>query len=338
VALVAVALLGPARAEGPPARAEGPPARVALRWTAPAGCPGGDRIVAEVERLLGASGARPPAPLAVAATVTPDPAGGLRAHLEAESPDGPRTKELQAASCDALADATAIILALMIDPTALAAPVPAPPPLPAPPAAPVPASPPLPAPPAAPVPVPAPPPTPAAPPPSASLRPRFHLLAWALADAGTLPGVSFAAGGAVALSLGALRLELGAGAFPGRSTVLAQRPTAGGDVSLVAGTAGVCYGVLAPGRFELSPCLVVAVGRLHATGFGVSNPGEGSALWSALEPGARLGWSPLARLALVLRAGASVPFARPSFVLAGVAVHRPGPVAGRAGGGVEVTF
>jgi hypothetical protein len=294
--------------------------------------------VAEVERLLGASGARPPAPLAVSATVTPDPAGGLRAHLEAESPDGPRTKELQAASCEALADATAIILALMIDPTALAAPVAPSPPLPAPPAAPVPVPPPPPVPLPAPAPRSSPVTAPAAAVPTSAVRPRFHLVAWALADTGTLPGVTFAAGGTAALSLGAVRLELGAGAFPGRSAVLAQRTTAGGDVSLVAGTAGLCYSVLASGRFELSPCLALEVGRLHATGFGVSNPGEGSALWSALEPGARLAWSPLARLAVVLRAGASVPFTRPRFVLAGLAVHRPGPVAGRAGGGVEVTF
>ncbi|APR75317.1 Hypothetical protein A7982_00663 [Minicystis rosea] len=337
--------------------ADPPRPRVSLRWSAPEGCPAGARVVAEVDRLLGESGARPPTPLEVSAVVTDDPAGGLRVRLDAGNA---RVRELHAASCEALADATAVILALMIDPTAVAsappaAPAPAAPSSAAPSASAVPAAPPSP-PSAPPAPASAPPaPASAAPsvstapdtsraaaPPSTRSRvpaPRFHLLAWALADVGSLPGVSFAAGGTAALSLGAFRFELGAGVWPSRAATSPQRATAGGDISLVAGAAGACYSLLAPGAFELAPCLAFELGRIHAAGYGVTMPGEGSALWSALKPGARFAWSPVSRVALVLRLDAAVPFARPSFVLSNLGpVHRSGPLAGRAGCGVELTF
>ncbi|MFT3776626.1 MAG: hypothetical protein QM820_65640 [Minicystis sp.] len=312
---------------------EPPNPRIALRWTAPAGCPAGARVIAEVDRLLGDTGARPPSPLTVSAVVSDDPAGGLRVQLEAAGAGGTRVRELHAASCEALADATALILALMIDPAAVAAAPPAPP-------APEPTSPPASKPASSPGPEPTSPPAPRpTSPPAPSLRPRFHLLAWALADAGTLPGVAFAAGGAAALSLGALRFELSAGAWPSRSAVIAARPTAGGDVSLVAGSAGACYGLLAPGPFDLAPCLAMEIGRLHASGFGVTTPGEGNALWAAAKGGARFAWSPASRVAIVLRLEAAVPFVRRAFVVENLGeVHRPGPVSGRAGGGVEISF
>lgn len=317
VALLALAV--PARADEP---------RVALRWTAPEGCPAGSRVVAEVDRLLGAHGARPARPLEVKAEVIAGDAGALRVHLEIEGDAGPRTRDLSAASCDALADAAALILAMTIDPAAVTA---APPPV-----RPLPAPPP-------PTPLPPPPPPPPLPAPAPSLRPRFHLAAWARADLGSLPGVSFAAGGTAALGLGALRVELGAGAAPAR-TQAASRPaasgaTAGGEISLIAGSAGLCYGVLPEGRLELSPCAAIELGRLHAAGFGVTTPGEGNVLWSAARLGARFAWWPMSRAAIVLRAEAAVPFARPTFVLEGLGtVHRPGPVAGRLGGELEMRF
>jgi hypothetical protein len=315
-----------------PARAQ-PAPRVALRWVAPEGCPPADRVTSEVDRLLGDQGARLPAPLEVAASVT-EAGGSFRVRLETPGASGPRVRELKAASCAALADATALIIAMMIDPAAVTAP-PLPP---SPPLAPAPA--PAPAPLLLPVPVPAPSPRPA-PPQSPPLRRSFHVLAWTLLDTGTLPGVAFAVGGAAALTLGPVRLELGAGVWPDRAATLAQRPTAGGNVSLVAGSAGLCYGLLRPGPFDLAPCAAFELGRLHAAGFGVSSPGEGSALWTAVKAGGLFAWAPVQRFAVLVRLDAAVPTARPSFVLEGVAsgaVYRPGPVAGRASLGAEIRF
>ncbi len=295
--------------------------RVALTWTAPAGCPSADRVVAEVDRLLGGAPATTKPALAVTATVAVDPSGELRVHIEAP-PDParipaerePRVRELHAASCEALADATATILALMIDPDSVIA---APPP-----AAPV-----------APVAPVAPPETP----PPSRFAPRVRLGAWALVDGGTLPGVGLGAAGSAAMTLGALELELGFTGLPSRSARLPERPTAGGDVSLLAGTAAACYDVLPFAFSELAPCLGWEAGDMRASGFGVSAPGAGESLWSAARAGARFAWSPIRRLAIVLRGDAIVPVTRPNFFLQNVGtVFRPGAAAARASLGLEV--
>lgn len=320
-ALLATSPLGAARAEGP---------RLSLRWSAPAGCPSQARVIAEVDRLLGASGARPREPLQVTATVDEDPPGRFRVSLETAGEGGPRVRVLHASSCQALADAAAVIIALAIDPAAVAS-APEPPP----PAAP-PAPPPLPPPPPPRPFVPPPRPRTAPPPPRDSVPLRFHVAAWVLGDIGSLPGVSFAAGGALGLSIASWRIEAGAGAFPSRAAVIANRPTAGGDVSLILGSVGACRDILPKGRFEIAPCAGVELGRLHAAGFGISNPTSGDALWSAFKAGGLFAWAPMDRFALVLRLDVVVPFARPSFVLDNVGpVFRSGPVAGRLGLGVE---
>jgi hypothetical protein len=338
-ALAGAALIA---ARSPDARAQPAPAdRVVLRWTAPEGCPAGDRVTAEVDRLLGASGARPPKALDVSARVTEDPAGGFRVHLETPGEGGSREREIKGVSCAAIADATALIIALMIDPAAVAAAPPALPP--SPPSPPLPSPPPSPAPP--PLPSPSPPPSaprPSPPPAANGIRPSFRLLAWAGADLGTLSSVAFAAGGAAVMVVGPVRIELGAGAWPARTVVVPARPSTGGDVSLVTGSAGACYDVLAvtPRRpFELGPCGGFEVGRLHAVGVGVSTLGEGNALWSAARFGGLFAWAPIQWLALELRVEAAFPFARPTFVLENDGdVFRPPVAVGRAEGGVEVRF
>lgn len=164
-------------------------------------------------------------------------------------------------------------------------------------------------------------------------------MVWTSADAGSLPGISFAFGGRAAAVIGAFRFELGAGVWLDRRTSVAQMPSAGGDVGLVAGSAGACWNVLRPGKLEVGPCLSFELGRLHAEGFGATTQGSGSALWSALQGGGLLAWAPVSWIAGVVRLDAAVPFARPTFVIEGLApVFRSAPVVGRGTLGVEVRF
>jgi hypothetical protein len=352
--------------------AEGP--RVTLRWSVPPSCPDVSRVTREVDRLLGDGSPRPAAPLDVSVTVTRSAGGEFEVHLETQGDDGVRTREIRGTSCEVVADTTALLIALIIDPDAMSRPPPeAPSPLPAPTPEPRAPSPPpslpplsLPAPslPAPslpslslPAPSPAPPapslpaPSPPAPlPPARDLppderpvhigRPSIRILAWTLADAGSLPGISFAVGGKAAAVIGAFRFELGAGVWLDRRTTVAQQPSAGGDVGLVAGSAGACWSFLPRGKLELGPCLSFELGRLHADGFGGTTQGSGSALWSALQGGGLFAWSPVSWLAGVVRLDAAVPFARPTFVIEGLAapVFRPSPVVGRATVGAEVRF
>jgi hypothetical protein len=329
-AVVLGAALGPCASA-----AADPPPRVSLTWTAPAGCPASGRVVKEVDRLLGATAPRR-APLVVVARVTAKPDGGLRVRIEAAGSDGARVRELEAASCDALADATATILALMIDPTSVVAP----PDVAAADAGATAVAPPLNA-----RSVDAGPPDASAPDgrlPSAPLpwAFRFGLDAWLAGDVGSAPGAGAGAAGALVFSLGPLRVDLGLLALPARTATVPAHPTLGGDVSLITGAVSACYDVVprsASHAFELSPCLGYEVGRLHASGFGVTNPGEGDMLWSAIRPGLLFAWAPLARLAIFTRVDAAVPFVRQTFVLENVGdVYRPGIAAGRLGLGLEV--
>src|SRR5262245_58840791 len=140
-ALIFAAMLNLARGE---ARAD---ERAILRWNAPAECPEGARVIEEMNRILGPTAARPPKPIEAVASVLRDDQGVWRVHLETEGEGATRVRELKGATCAAIADATALILALMIDPTAVAsAPVSKPETAPAAPTAPAPTAPPTPAP------------------------------------------------------------------------------------------------------------------------------------------------------------------------------------------------
>lgn len=359
--------------------------RVTLRWSAPAGCPDANAVKDEVERLLGASRTQPAKPIEVSAAVARDERGRWRVRLETAGDGGPRVRELRGASCKAVADASALILALMIDPEAVATapasasttPSPAatptslagaPAPVPTTPSSSAPAGPVADAPAAttaasatsslaAAAPPPASsttsapslgasaaPPSRALVPPPLAPRPRatsavsFLAMAWAGADAGTLPGVSASLGLTGVLMTGAQRFELGLAVRPATRATFANRPTAGGDVDLVAGTAGTCRYLLGP-PVALGPCVAVEVGRMHARGFGVRASSEGAEPWVAATAGGILMWSPVARLGVVVHLDAAVPLVRHAFVIEGIGTaHEPAIVAGRAAAGLEFAF
>jgi len=104
-AILTSLVAGPARAAEP----------VELRWHAPPGCPSREQVLAEVTRLVAKA---PEKPLRARAIVTTDEQG-FRVQIALEgSAQGART--LRARSCASLARATALIVALAIDPQAAA--------------------------------------------------------------------------------------------------------------------------------------------------------------------------------------------------------------------------
>jgi hypothetical protein len=343
---VALALTVPSTA-----RADDDPP-VTLRWNAPKGCPSSKDVVAEVRRLLGPRTARPAKPLSASATVVGDAAAGFRVHLETPSNEGPRVRELDGSTCLAVGNATALILALMIDPAAVAstnaqaAGAPTAPPAPAPPpSSPVPVEPPPPPSSAAPV---APPATATTSPVAATrpLRPPIHLAAWALADFGTVSGPTYAVGGEVAVTVRAVRVELGGSVLPSQRVLVPGSSYEGGRVGLIAGFAGACYDVLAPRSFTLAPCLGVELGWLHATSVNVALPGSNDALWSGFRAGGLFEWFPIQHFGLFLRGDAVVPFKRTTFYIRDYqgmsgkvgSLPPPGVAVARLGGGIDVRF
>lgn len=173
---------------------------------------------------------------------------------------------------------------------------------------------------------------------ASQLHASLRVAAWAGADVGSLPGVAAGFGVNGAVVLWGQRLEVGFEAWPRGSTAVHGRPGTGGHVALLLASVATCRAVLA-GRVELGPCLGLDPGRIQATGFGVSDPGEGASLWLAVRGGALAAWVPGRRLAVTLHVDAVVPLLRPRFVLTNVGpVHQPSAVAGRSMLGVECRF
>lgn len=126
---------------GGPARAAEP---LSLAWSAPSGCPSLEDVLTETRRLLG--GADTDAPLTARAAVDLPAPSDYRLRISIDRASEERPREIHAPTCAELGDAAALILALAIDPVAVAAtpsrsspqsaaappPPPAPRPLPAP--------------------------------------------------------------------------------------------------------------------------------------------------------------------------------------------------------------
>lgn len=353
--------------------------RLRLTWSATEGCPSEGDVLAEVRRQLGGrAGAAEEgagAPIPVAATVQREAGGSFVVRLEAPGDGATQVRELRGATCKAVTDAAALILALMIDPEAAMrgpggdgsegggdgtgaagggasggvsgdrAGADAPRAIEGPQKA------------------------------GGStanggqraaekLRetsvsrgrqsistPReaesassieLRLGAWAGADIGSLPGVAPGFGALGAIAFGAPRVSLGFAIWPDKSGYLGALPTAGGDVRILTGDLGVCAALL-ESPLELAPCAAVEVGQIRARGFGVSETGEGSRVWAAFKVGGALVWRPLPAplddIGLTARLDLVLPLTRPQFVLEGFGeVHRPAAGSGRGALGLEVRF
>jgi hypothetical protein len=164
-------------------------------------------------------------------------------------------------------------------------------------------------------------------------------------DTGTFDSPNVGLGGAFALTPGRWRLEVGAEYWLTQTITMPPAPpnlSRGGKLDLfTVGIAG-CYALVRDERtrIDLMPCTGAEVGLFEGSAFGVSEPGSGATTWSAFKVGALGAWRVVGPLGLRLDLDAIVPFSRPTFVIGGVngIVHRPAPLSGRAGVGVELRF
>jgi hypothetical protein len=320
---------------------------LSLDWSAPDGCPTGAEVRREVERLLGgparlASGAS----LTARATVTHDDV--WRVSLATGSGDSARKRTIEADSCRGLADATALILALMIDPDAVAAHG-APGPSTSSSAAPsVSAT-------AAPSVAFAPSPAPTVPPVETSTPPvrgsnvvRFALGPLVSTELGLLPAANLSIGGSVSVLSGPLKIAL-AGRYglsePEARVQFGTPPpnssaggAPGGRFRLVSGSLAACD-TLARGAVDFGICGSLDVGRVRAEGIDIERVEVRDGLWVALSLGGFASWNPSSRVAIPLELGLVVPLSRYRFVLDNVGeVFPPPALGGRATLGVELRF
>lgn len=92
---------------------------LSLAWTAPAGCPSRDDVLAETRRLLGGK-IDSDAPLAARAEVALAAPSDYRLRITLDRTPGERPREVHAPTCAELGDAAALILALSLDPASVA--------------------------------------------------------------------------------------------------------------------------------------------------------------------------------------------------------------------------
>lgn len=280
-----------------------------LDWHAPADCPGPDHVKQLVAELVGG---KAEGKLDVVAELSRDAEGRFHARLSTLMHGVGGERSLQAETCEELARASALVMALMLKPKreqpALEPPPAAPPPQPEP----------------------APPPdeieTPPLPSEEQPARTLFFLRGATTTGVGTLPGIATGAEvhGVLHRGLGSVELRLGLW-FP-KTEWSTVRPEAGGRFWLLELSPFLC---LTPKleSVRLDSCAGAGLGRLAATGFGVSDPSTNSALYGSLTLEQAASIALTESLNVRLSAQLLRPLSRPSFAIENVGeIHRADPL------------
>ena len=324
-AIIAASVLGAALLDVSPAVADDA-LPVDLTWVAPEECPTREGVLADIARERGLARA-PGAHAVVRAEVTRDEHGRWRSALVVEAGNA------RSESCDAVAAAAALIVAVTIEAGA----TPAPPKVAAP-ALPVPSAPAAEA--AAERAV-----SPAKPRPGRAADSKLLLSFAGVVDSGTLPvvaaGLEAAAGWSYGSAIWRGRLVAAGEYFPAETGAVPSRPGDRGHFTLVTASGRMC-GSRVVSAFEIAPCLGAEFDSMTGQGDGSTTTLHGTAQWVALLGSVLAAWHPLRFLALSLRLDAVAPLARPTFVVQALGtdfpVHRPSAVAARAALGLEVRF
>jgi hypothetical protein len=303
-----------------------------FQWLAPEGCPSPSEVRTEIDGLLGsAAGERARQNLSVHATVEHGARWLVTLETRSSTATGHRT--IEAVSCQALGSATALIVALIIDPDAVAAhakPAKAAEPAYAKPAKA-----------AEPGPPPVAEPLPLVPPPSEA---RATLGLAGLGAAGTigvLPGPDLDLTATLGLLRGQWRAELRAayGLRTVSSDPLAGASGAHGRFRFLAGTLAGCW-LVSRAAVDLGPCADVEFGAVQGEGVGPLDVASKNTPWLGLGAGGVLIFKATSWLQFPVHADAVAPLWRPTYVFrnADSPIFRSWTVGGRLSVGVETRF
>jgi hypothetical protein len=276
---------------------------IELSWSAPESCPTVQVVEQRVERILNRPLAGETQQLTVTAVVTP-PAGAAAWSVTLESTSGQQraTRTLQAASCDELVSATAVFLAILIEPEH-------PEPEPEPASAPAPAA-----------------RAPAQPGPPRRAPVRFALGVTASARSAGLP--AWAAGGGLhgALSWRALRASVGIGAWLPVDETITGSENQGARLQLSSGSARLCWQA-ASAPLVPALCGGAELAALRGRGFGPGVQPESETAWfGSLLAGATLRLLSTEHLAVLVETDALAPLGDRQMTFAGAApaeIHEP---------------
>jgi hypothetical protein len=304
LALAALGTAQPARAQVAAAGEHAPPqAGLAISWQGPEDCQRGDAVRAKVLRLLGGSKRMLGERFEVSVRVRREASSRYVAELETSSAGGGGTKRLEGESCDAIALASSVVIALSIDPQAsLDAQEPS----------------------AQPEPEPEPEPERR----RRMPRPRSEPLEeratspYLHGSVGVLFGLlgepTAVSSAGVGVHHHLVSVELAGGIHQTRDVLTTARPRAGAVLRLYTVDLLGCYASLRWRLGSLAVCLGGRLEHLTARAFGVSNPDQGTVLLLAGIGVLRGRLRATSWLSATLDGGVSLRPFHPTFVLVGV--------------------
>jgi hypothetical protein len=293
------------------------PGTFIFSWQAPASCPSREDLSAAIARLLGGD-IRVPQGGDIRARAVVAHGQTWSVAIETELAGRPGQRSIEAASCQDLADATALIIALMIDPDAVAAHA-------TPPKA-VPATP------------------PAETDPAHQRKPRARQYLLGVHTAGiyrTMPSFDVGLGGGVGVAGRHWRVELRGsyGLRRGQKAMAAAPAGAYGEFGFAAATLAACFNFGREGP-AFGICADYELGVISARGAGISESLPAQTPWSALGAGAYVAFPLGSHFSLPLHVDVLAPLRRTEFVFQ----YEPQPVfqapavGGRISVGVELHF
>lgn len=303
--LVVATGTGPARAQTEAAAepAATPARALPIDWQGPDDCDRGDAVRAKVLRLLGGSQRALSGGVKVSVTVRHEKGSRYVAVLETTTAAGGGSKRLEGESCDAIALASSVVIALSLDPNAsLDAEPPAEEPKPR--ARPAPKA------------KPRARPIVKKPAPKRETFPYLHGGVGVLFELLSIPSAFTSAG--LGVRHRRFSVELGGAVYQTRDVSLAEQPRVGAELSLFSGELLGCFAAVPfqLGAFELCPGFKLEY--LRATAYGVSNPDEATVLMGAGVGALRGRLRAISWLSATLDAGVAVRPFQPDFVLLGV--------------------
>ena len=305
--LAIVAWPTPARAQADTAvapRASNEPHALAVDWHGTEDCDRGEAVRAKVLRLLGSNQRTLTADVKVTVTVRHEKGSRYVAELETTTAGGGGTKRLEGESCDAIALASSVVIALSLDPNASLDAEP-PPDKPEPPRQRQTPKPPV-----------VPPPGPARAGPKRVTFPYLHGSVGVLFA--LLPNPSAFTSAGVGVRHRRFSLELAGAVYQHRDATRADRPQVGAELRLFSAELLGCFAALPFQLGALEVCPGARLESLGAVAYGVSNPDQGRVLLGAGVGVLRGRLRATSWLSATLDVGiAARPF-HPTFVLRGV--------------------
>jgi hypothetical protein len=268
-------------------------AQSAFEFDAP--CIDKDGFAKRVEQLL-PPGESPDSVLSDGSIRVSAQGQGFALHLELPARDGlaADSRDLREASCDSLVDAAAIVVSLRWQEQRRLALE------------------------AASKPTASPEPEPEPEPPRSTSALRIALAAGATAGTGLLPGLSLGVDLGAGLEIDAIRVMLQGRAWPAKTERVSGDRGPGGRASLLEISPSVAWLALRVDAFAFGPQLAVAIGRLAATGVGISDRHDDQTWLVRTDADACAHFAPAGLpFAVFAAAGAAVPWSRPRLNIAG---------------------